>query len=294
MSRREMLEWSQAGQKGIQDACNDTASWTALDEITRQHNYSFKSIAAWPVDGCLVCKPTERAAMLLGSLQAACNVGVIKEDLGVSVTAVVSMCETDMNVHGAPSNWNDYFREHDVVHIHCQLDDITVKQPGRDLERHKALQKNCLSEWKSICFQLWQQSVTAINADKPMNILFHCFGGINRSAAVLCAWLIATYDMATARKMRSNCCLQRDRLFARGAIETMFWRHCGWWNNSAVSGTGISDLTRPSSHLLVRWEPETAECFDVKMMSKSMFVTFVVEAVAETSQPKLFETCWGT
>ena len=38
-------------------------------------------------------------------------------------------------------------------------------------------------------------------------------------------------------------------------IETMFWRHCGWWNNSAVSGTGISNLARPSSHLLMRWEP---------------------------------------
>ena len=142
-----------------------------------------------------------------------------------------------------------------MVHIQCQLDDITVKQPGRDLERHNALQKNRLSNWKSICFQLWQQSIIAVNADKPMNMLFHCFGGINRSAAVLCAWLIATYDMATARKMRSNCCLQRDRLFARGAIETMFWRHCGWWNNSAVSGTRISHLARPSSHLLVRWEP---------------------------------------
>ena len=139
-----------------------------------------------------------------------------------------------------------------------------MKQPGRDLERHKALQKNCLSNWKSICFQLWQQSIIAVNENKPMNILFHCFGGINRSAVVLRAWLIAAY-MTTARKMRSNRCLQRDRLFARGAIqtmfwtrgaiETMFWRHCGWWNNSAVSGTGISDLTRPSSHLLVRWEP---------------------------------------
>jgi len=27
-----------------------------------------------------------------------------------------------------------------------------------------------------------------------MHILFHCFGGINRSAAVLCAWLIVAYD----------------------------------------------------------------------------------------------------
>ena len=90
-----------------------------------------------------------------------CNLDVIKEDLGVSVTVVVSMCETEMDVHGAPSNWKDYFCEHDLVYIHCQSDDITVKQPGRNLERHEALQKKCLSNWKSICFQLWQQSIIA-------------------------------------------------------------------------------------------------------------------------------------
>ena len=188
-------------------------------KITRQHNYSFKSIAAWPVDGCLFCKPTERAAMLLGSLQAACNLGVIKEDLGVSVTVVVSMCETEMNIHGAPSNWKDYFREHDVVHIHCQLDDTTVKQPGRDLERHRALQKNCLSDSKSICFQLWQQSIIAVNADKPMNILFQCFGGINRSAAVLCAWLLAAYGYSAEDAIKM---LLTKRLSLRP------WRHRGY------------------------------------------------------------------
>ena len=137
MSQREMLKWSKARQKDIEDAYNDAAAWTALDEITRGHNYSFSSIAAWPVDGCLVCRPTERAALLLGSLQAACNLDVIKEDVGLSVTVVVSMCDTEMNVHGAPSNWKDYFCKHDVVHIHCQLDDITVKQPGRELDRHE-------------------------------------------------------------------------------------------------------------------------------------------------------------
>ena len=89
--------------------------------------------------------PTDRAALLLGSLQAACHLGVIKEELGVSVTVVVSMCDTDMNVPGAPSNWQNYFRDQDVVHFHCQLDDITVKQPGRDADQHKALQKSCLT-----------------------------------------------------------------------------------------------------------------------------------------------------
>ena len=197
--------------------------------------------------------------MLLGSLQAVCNLGVIKEDLGVSVTVVASMCETDMNVHGAPSNWKDYFREHDVVHIHGQLDDITVKQPGRDLERHRGLQKNCLSNWKSICFQLWQQSIIAVNADKQWKFCFIALVG--STAALRFCVLGLSRPMATARKMRSRCCLQRDRLFVRGAIETMFWRHYGWWNSSAVNGTRISDLARPSSHLLVRWEPWNRRMF---------------------------------
>jgi len=197
MSQREMLKWSKARQKDIEDAYNDAAAWTALDEITRGHNYSFSSIAAWPVDGCLVCRPTERAALLLGSLQAACNLDVIKEDVGLSVTVVVSMCDTEMNVHGAPSNWKGYFCKHDVVHIHCQLDDITVKQPGRELDRHVALRKECLPSWKNICSQLWKHSIIAVNAERPMHILFHCFGGINRSAAVLCAWLIAAYGYSS-------------------------------------------------------------------------------------------------
>ena len=193
MSRRELLKWTQNRQNDIQEAFYDTGSWSVLDEIARNHDYSFKSIAEWPVYGCVICKPTDRAALLLGSLQAACHLGVIKEELGVSVTVVVSMCETDMNVPGAPSNWQKYFRDQDVVHIQCQLDDITVKQPGCNVDQHQDLQKGCLTTWKRICFQLWQQSIIAVNADKHMNILFHCFGGINRSAGVLCAWLIAAY-----------------------------------------------------------------------------------------------------
>ena len=36
-------------------------------------------------------------------------------------------------------------------------------------------------------------ALASIIADKHMNVLFHCFGGINRSAGVLWAWLIAAY-----------------------------------------------------------------------------------------------------
>ena len=194
MPRHGMKQWTAARQQDIEEAYNDSASWTTLDEITRSHNYSFSSIAEWPVDGCLICAPTEKSALVLGSLQAACNLSALKDDLGFSVTVVVSMCDAEMKVHGAPANWTAYFNEHNVCHIGCQLDDLTVKQPKRSANEYRALQDECLWTWKNICFQLWQQSLVAVVADKPMNILFHCFGGINRSAAILCAWLIAAHD----------------------------------------------------------------------------------------------------
>ena len=254
MSQREMLKCSQARQKDIQDAYNDTASWTALDEITQQDNYSFSSIAAWPVDGCLVCKPTERASVLLGSLQAACNLDVIKEDLGVSVTVVVSMCETEMKPHGAPSNWKDYFSEHDVVHIHCQLDDIEAAGPRLGTARSIA---------KEMPLQLEKHmlpTVAAVNHCRQRrqahaHFVSFCFIALVGSIAAprFCV-LGPLWPMITVRRMRSSCCSQGDRLFAGGAIETMFWMRCGWWNNSALSGAGISNMAQPRSHLLARWE----------------------------------------
>eukprot|EP00435_Cladocopium_sp_Y103_P022749 s13_g5.t1 len=156
-----MKQWTAARQQDIEEAYNDSASWTTLDEITRSHNYSFSSIADWPVDGCLICAPTEKSALLLGSLQAACNLSALKEDLGFSVPVVVSMCDAEMKVHGAPANWTAYFNQHNVFHIRCQLDDLTVKQPKRSANEYKALQDECLWTWKNICFQLWQQSLVA-------------------------------------------------------------------------------------------------------------------------------------
>eukprot|EP00435_Cladocopium_sp_Y103_P023001 s2744_g5.t1 len=194
MPRNGVKQWTAARQQDIEDAYNDHASWTTLDEITRSHKYNFSSIAEWPVDGCLVCTPTEKSALLLGSLQAACNLSVLKEDLGFSVTVVVSMCDAEMRVHGSPANWNAYFSQQNAFHIRCHVGDLTVKQPKRNVSQYQALRDECLCTWKSICFQLWQQSILAVVAEKPMNILFHCFGGINRSAAILCAWLIAAHD----------------------------------------------------------------------------------------------------
>lgn len=35
-----------------------------------------------------------------------------------------------------------------------------------------------------------------------MHVLFHCFGGINRSAGVLCAWLVVAYDFSADDAVR--------------------------------------------------------------------------------------------
>ena len=34
----------------------------------------------------------------------------------------------------------------------------------------------------------------AVTRDESMHVLFHCFGGINRSAGALCAWLVVGYN----------------------------------------------------------------------------------------------------
>ena len=60
------------------------------------------------------------------------------------------------------------------------------------------------------------QSLVAVVADKPMNILFHCFGGINRSAAILCAWLIAAHDYSAQEAIQI---LLRRRTFP-STVET--------------------------------------------------------------------------
>ena len=66
-----------------------------------------------------------------------------------------------------------------------------------------------------------------------------CFSALVVSTAALRFCVLASSQpMATARKMRSRCCLQRDCLFARGAIEAMCVMQprnviSKWWNFSS-------------------------------------------------------------
>jgi protein-tyrosine phosphatase len=54
----------------------------------------------------------------------------------------------------------------------------------------------CLS-WMEMCRALLQ------HLTQTPGILFHCFGGINRSSAALCAWLIFRHGLTTKEAVRS-------------------------------------------------------------------------------------------
>ena len=68
------------------------ACWNDLDRITCQHPYNFNAIEQWPLDAAVICKPTDRASVLLGSIKAACSLEDIFKTLSVKVTVVVTMC----------------------------------------------------------------------------------------------------------------------------------------------------------------------------------------------------------
>ena len=92
-----------------------------------------------------------------------------------------------------------------------------------------------LEQWKIVCGQLWKQSMLAVTRGESMHVLLHCFGGINRSAGVLCAWLVVGYNYSC--RGCPSCCLRNDLPCALGTIAPMSWRLCGNWKVCVPSGT---------------------------------------------------------
>ena len=177
-------EWTAAREEDIRRAYADKECWNDLDRITCQHPYNFNAIEQWPLDAAVICKPTDRASVLLGSIKAACSLEDIFKTLSMKVTVVVTMCANEMDIRGAPKDWARYFQQEKVFHVKCHLEDTTLKPPHRWEERIPDLVASCLEQWKIVCGQLWKQSMLAVTRGESMHVLFHCFGGINRSAGL--------------------------------------------------------------------------------------------------------------
>ena len=157
-----------------------------------------------------------------------------------------------------------YFQEQDVFHIKCH-EDTTLKPTRRWLEQIPDLVASCLRQWKIVCNQLWKQSMLVVMEDKSMRVLFHCFGGINRSAEVLCASLVVAYEHSALEAVQ--LLLQKRPALRRcvlGAIDPMSWKRCGTWKVCARNGRETSaqhtetSLCRRSSVETVRDETATS------------------------------------
>eukprot|EP00438_Fugacium_kawagutii_P013261 Skav225488 [mRNA] locus=scaffold868:67474:68202:- [translate_table: standard] len=190
----DACQWRTSWERDVKRAYQDKERWHDVDRVTDKHNYSFRTIEEWPLDAAVIYQPTDGACVMLGSLKGACSLEEISSTLSVEVTVVVTMCAQEMKIRGAPTDWSEYFRRQNIFHVTCQLEDTTLKPPQRWTERIPSLVDDCLEQWKMVCCQLWKHSITAVMESRCMNVLFHCFGGINRSAGVLCAWLIIGYN----------------------------------------------------------------------------------------------------
>ena len=88
----ELEEWIEDRQRAVDRSDLDCRVW--------QHDYSFKSIEAWPLDACVVHSENASQNVLLGGLKAACSLADIHSWLAVRVNVVVTLCGREMTVRG--------------------------------------------------------------------------------------------------------------------------------------------------------------------------------------------------
>ncbi|CAE7367738.1 unnamed protein product [Symbiodinium sp. CCMP2592] len=163
--------------------------WSDMDYIVWGESYNFGDISEWPLDAVVVSsEPGEKC--LLGSLRSAADLHNVELHTKVPVTVVVSICwKTEMQVKGTPRDWNKHFLDCGVRHLQVELDDHQVRysqHPDWFLE----CTQNCTQTWKGMADALSSARTACRKEGKDFNVLFHCFGGINRSPAALCAWLM--------------------------------------------------------------------------------------------------------
>ena len=103
----------------------------------------------------------------------------------INVDIVVTLNADDAPRRGEPEDWTEHFQSKNIVNLRYGGYDETGVQPGSP--EFQAKKQEFLDIWKAMMADL--DEVLAGKTGK-VTILYHCFGGVNRSAAALCAFLI--------------------------------------------------------------------------------------------------------
>ena len=189
----EMQQWcTDAAAKLRRSAAMPESEWPEVDRLVNGFEYHFGDISEWPNDMVRVhpVDRTETATCFLGSLAALRCLRDTKE-----VHVVISLCTSEMQrIRGQPEEgWAAFLLGMSVEHVTIDLDDPRTKWPGEDSFCEEM--GNCyFAAWQSMCVQI-SRSLSERGDNLSTGLLFHCFGGINRSSAALAAWLIFKHAM---------------------------------------------------------------------------------------------------
>jgi len=101
---------------------------------------------------------------------------------------VLSFCGQEMQkIRGQPyEGWKQCFRSVNVTHHAWSMDDVKTNHAARP-EVCADMAQQWFTMWIQMCEKLRLYETACADASLPLTVLFHCFGGIHRSSAALCA-----------------------------------------------------------------------------------------------------------
>ena len=188
MSDAEMC-WIRQRQLDISAKYNE-GPWSDMDYTVWRASYNLGDISDWPLDAVVVRSAKPGESCLLGSVRSAADIFHVEVSTNTSVTVVVSVCRpAELRVRGAPQDWREHFSRSGVRHVQVELDDPRIKC-NRDASWFFESAERCAQAWTDMAQTLRTLREQCQQASEGFNVLFHCFGGINRSPAALCAWLV--------------------------------------------------------------------------------------------------------
>ena len=217
-------------QERIAAAWQEKSQWPVLCQTLNAWHYDLGNIASWPCDICHIGSPAAgQMALYLGSLAAARSVHTLEHDSQqIPVRFVLSFCEAEMRrVRGQPEEgWKQYFATQAVVHLSWAMSDVRSSYT-----KHAASCEQLAQEWwmvwMDMCQKLFDLEANLSADRRTVGVLFHCFGGIQRSSGSLCAWLILRHGLTPLAAL--GCVLRaRPSLWPWQHRDHIFWALCAW------------------------------------------------------------------
>lgn len=93
---------------------------------------------------------------------------------------------------GGPGSWRLYFHSQEVKSLQFAMRDVPVRS-GADAATFLEEARQTANAWYAVAAQLLVCRQQAHEAGAGFGVLFHCFGGINRSSGALAAWLMIAH-----------------------------------------------------------------------------------------------------